>query len=110
MRFSGTVGYAGENQEVTPGVWKEVITELHYYGDVVRNSRRLESPPAGQTLNDDISVENSFSIVADAYAYENFMSMRYVTWSGSTWRVTNVEVRRPRLILTIGGLWNGNTA
>ena len=62
------------------------------------------------TANDDIAFENNFSIVADAYAYENFANMRYVVWNGSKWRVTNVEVRRPRLILTVGKVWNGDTA
>lgn len=106
MRFSGAVGYA-ESQETSPGVWRDVITEKTYLGDVVRNARRLE-PPA-LTLNDDIAVENDFSIVADAYAYKYFAKIRYVVWNGSRWTVTNVEVRRPRLILTVGRIWNGNT-
>jgi len=109
MRFYGAVGFA-ESQELSPGVWKEVITEKTYYGDVVRNARRLEAPPmVPPTLNANLAVENSFSIVADAEAYKNFMKMRYVSWEGSNWTITNAEVRRPRLILTIGGLWNGDT-
>ncbi len=110
MRFHGTVGYAIET-ETSPGVWKAVITERTYSGDVIRNARRLEtsalSPPA---LNDDVSLENSFSILADAYAYENITRMKYVSWNGSNWKISSVEVRRPRLILMIGDLWNGNTA
>jgi hypothetical protein len=107
MRFSGAVGYA-DSQEIAPGIWRDVITEKTYLGDVIRNARRLEPPPL--TANDDIAFENNFSIVADAYAYENFANMRYVVWNGSKWRVTNVEVRRPRLILTVGKVWNGDTA
>lgn len=106
MRFYGAVGYA-TSQEVTPGVWKDVITEINYQGDVFRDSRRLES--SAETLNNNISVENSFSILADAYALENFLDMRYIVWQGHRWTVATVEDRRPRLILTIGGLWNGNT-
>lgn len=76
----------------------------------MKNSRRLaDAELALQTVNNDISLENSFAIVADAYATENFMDMRYVSWNGKNWIITNVEVRRPRLILTIGGLWNGDT-
>jgi hypothetical protein len=108
MRFHGTVGYA-TSEETAPGVWTDIITTREYYGDVIRNSRRLEQsaqiPPA---LNDDINLENSFSIMADAYAYENFANMKYISWNGSNWKISTVEVRRPRLILTIGGLWNGN--
>jgi hypothetical protein len=110
MRFHGTVGY-GTDTETAPGVWSEVITEREYYGDVLRQARRLEpSSAVPATLNQDVTVENRFSIVADAYAYDNFSKMRYVGWNGSNWTITTVEVQRPRLIMTIGALWNGNTA
>lgn len=110
MRFFGAVGYASQVESI-PGVWTEVITEKNYYGDVIRQSRRLESPPTvPPTLNGDISLSNSFSILADAEAYANFMNMRYVVWDGSYWEITTAEVQRPRLILSIGGLWNGAKA
>ncbi len=108
MRFHGAVGYATES-ETAPGVWTEVMTEYTYSGDVIRDSRRLESSSPTE-LNSDITLGNSFSIIADAYAHGNFEKMRYVHWNGSHWKITNVEVRHPRLILTIGDLWNGNTA
>jgi hypothetical protein len=109
MRFSGAVGYA-TSTETAPGVWSDIITERTYYGDVVRNSRRLLPPTlVPPELNDNLSLENSFSILGDAEAYANFMNFRYVEWEGSRWAITNVEVLRPRLILTIGGLWNGPT-
>lgn len=106
-RFAGVVGYSS-TQEQAAGVWKDVITEMHYYGSVVRDSRSLQ--PNQEQLNDNISVGNSISIVADAYARENITAMRYVMWNGKPWRITNVEVSRPRLVLQLGGLWNGNTA
>jgi hypothetical protein len=109
MRFHGAVGYA-DSQETSPGVWEEVITEIEYFGSVTRAQRRLEGPSLTvPVLNENLAVDNSFSILADAYAYENFEKMRYVSWNGSNWRITNVEVRRPRLILMIGALWNGAT-
>lgn len=109
MRFHGTVGYA-TSEETAPGVWSDVITERTYSGDVIRDARRLEpSSAVPPTLNDEIALGNSFSIMADAYAYDNIAKMRYVSWNGSNWRITYAEVRRPRLILTIGGLWSGNT-
>ena len=107
MRFYGAVGYT-ESQQTTPGVWSDVITEKHYYGDIIRDQRRLESS-AGK-VNDDIRIDNSFAVVADGYAMENFTNMRYVMWNGKPWTITNVEVRHPRLILQIGALWDGNTA
>ena|SRR6266404_3895919 len=107
MRFSGTVGFA-TSTEVTPGVWKDTITEKTYYGDVLRLARRLEKPPMVPPLTSaGLVLENSFSIVADADAYQNYTHMRYVKWEGAYWEITNVEVKRPRLILTIGGIWDG---
>jgi hypothetical protein len=109
MRFSGTVGYAVSTQ-TAPGVWKDVITEKKYYGDVTRNARRLVPPLlVPPELNSNLALENSFSILADADAYANYKNFRYVTWEGNRWTITNVEVSRPRLILTIGELWNGDT-
>lgn len=101
-KFYGEVGYA-ETREVTPGVWKEEIVTRSYSGDVIKNTRRLQT---SERLNDDLVINNLISIVADPFAYENFHSMRFVRWMGASWKVTNVEVERPRLILTIGGIYN----
>jgi hypothetical protein len=102
-KFYGAIGYA-ETIETAPGVWTESITERNYSGDVIRISRRWQT---GENLNDDLTVNNEISIVADPFAYENFHSMRYIKWMGASWKVTNVDVQRPRLILTIGGVYNG---
>jgi hypothetical protein len=106
-RFSGLVGYVDTPVETAPGVHVESMVELSYKGTVVRNTRRLEN---GESVNDDISVNNSISIVADAYANEHFHAIRYVRWAGSTWRVVTVDVERPRLLLRLGGKYNGPTA
>jgi hypothetical protein len=96
--------------ETSPGVWEDVITERAYYGDVVRNSRRLDPPLlVPPETNSNLTLENSFSILADAHAYANFMNFRYVEWEGNRWAITGVEVLRPRMTLTIGGLWNGRS-
>lgn len=105
-RFYGRVGY-GETVETSPGVYQDDIVEFMYYGDVVRNTRRLAE---GENLNKDLSVENSISIVADAYANEHFFAIRYVEWAGTLWTVTQVEVERPRLLLRLGEVYNGPTA
>ena len=101
-KYYGTIGYA-KTIETSPGVWEETIIEKNYKGDVLRNTRRYES---ADKLNDNININNQISIIADSYAYENFFSMRYITWFGSKWKITNIEVQRPRLLLTIGGVYN----
>jgi hypothetical protein len=102
-KFYGVIGY-GEPEEISPGVWEDVIVEATYYGDVVKASRKLQ---AGAAINSDISVGNSISIVADAYANEHFFAMRYVEWSGTLWTISDVEVQSPRLLLRLGGVYNG---
>lgn len=107
MKWFGVIGFA-KTVETTPGVWKEIITERSYYGDVNRVSRRLEST---SQLNDNVNIANEFSIVADPFAEQNFHAMRYIEFMGAKWKVSNVEAhQRPRLILTAGGEWNGEQA
>lgn len=105
-KFYGAIGY-GEMTETAPGVHQDVITEKNYRGDIIRNTRRLEN---GDSVNDDISVSNSISIVADEYANNHFFAIRYVKWAGALWKVSNVEVQSPRLLLTLGGVYNGPVA
>ena len=102
-KFYGVIGYA-ETVQTAPGVWEEVITERKYYGDLVRNTRRLQS---ADQVNDSVTINNEISITSDPYANENFHSMRYVEFMGAKWKVSNIEVQYPRLLLTLGGLYNG---
>ena len=103
-KYYGVIGYA-ETVETAPGVYEEQITERNYYGELVRNTRRLQT---SDQVNDDINIANEISIIADPFATQNFHAMRYVEFMGAKWKITNVEVRYPRLILTIGGLYNGD--
>lgn len=102
-KFYGSIGYA-DTVEKAPGVRDEKTIEHSYYGDLVRNIRQLQS---GETINDDINVANEISIVADPYARQNFHKMRYIEYMGTKWKISKVEVNYPRLILTIGGIYNG---
>ena len=102
-KWFGKIGYA-VTEETTPGVWVEQITEHTYYGDIIRNTRRLQT---SDKLNDDINVSNEISIVADPFARDNFHAMRYIEFMGTRWKVSSVEVQYPRLILSLGGVYNG---
>ena len=102
-KFYGTIGYV-KTVETEPGMWEEQKTERQYSGELVKNTRRLESSGG---VNDNVNISNEVSIVADPYAYENFHAMRYIKFMGAKWKINNVEVRYPRLILTIGGVYNG---
>lgn len=102
-KYYGEIGYA-EMKEIRPGVWEEQIIKRMHYGEYHRNIRRLQ--PSGQ-VNDNITISNEISIVADPYTEPNFHSMRYAEFMGAKYKIDNVEVSSPKLILTLGGLYNG---
>lgn len=104
-RFHGVVGY-GATVEKRPGVWVDEIIERPYFGDVIQNAFKQENV---EKINQDLGVNNSISIVADAYANEHVSAIRYVQWAGALWEVASVTVQRPRLILRLGGVYNGPT-
>lgn len=103
MRFYGNIGFV-ETKETSPGVWTPVITERPYYGNVIRNSRRWEQR---DKINDDVTIQNQISVIADQFCYTNLQAMKYVVWLGQKWSITDVEIERPRLTLSIGGVYNG---
>lgn len=102
-KFYGKIGFI-ETQETSPGVWTETVVERNYYGDLLRNTRRWDS---SEYLNDNLSISNQISIVADPYAYENFHSIKYAEFMNAKWKVSSVDVQYPRLILDLGGVYNG---
>jgi len=104
-KFYGEIGYA-QSVENPPGsgIHKDSVIEFAYYGDIIRKARTLEQ---GEGVNSDISTTNSISIVANEFAVQHILDIRYVRWAGGYWTVTSVEVRAPRLILTLGGVYNG---
>lgn len=106
-KWFGVIGFA-ESVEARPGVWKEVITERQYYGDLNRISRRLQT---ANQLNDNIVIANEISIVADPFANDHIHKMRYASFAGTNWKISNVDAsQRPRISLTLGGEWNGEQA
>ena len=101
-RYHGYVGYAID-VEAYHGVWEEQISEHEYFGDVLKNRINMQQ---GSVVNAKITISNSISIIADPFAFEHVYAMRYVTYLGKKWSIVNVSIERPRLILTLGGLYN----
>lgn len=103
-KYFGVIGYVTTEEE-EPGVWVEKsIVEREYYGDLKRNSRRYS---LSSNVNGDISISNQISILSDSYANEHIEDMRYITYLGKKWTITDIEVEYPRLTLSIGGIYNG---
>jgi len=101
-KWFGNIGFNSETVETEPGVWVETEVVRPYYGDILRNVRRLDT---SDYLNDDLNISNTLSIVADPYALNNFHQMRYAEFMSAKWKITSVEVQYPRLTLTLGGVY-----
>lgn len=101
-KYFGVIGYE-VTEEVEPGIYVESFVEKQYYGDIIRNSRRLQDV---NKVNPDVTISNQFSIVADPFANNHFHEMRYIEYMGTKWKITDIEVEYPRLILSVGGIYN----
>lgn len=107
MRYCGKLGYADVTEETAPSVYTETITERTYYGDVLEFGRQMQM---GDRVNPEITVGNQLSVLADPFARDHLYNLRYATFMGQKWQVTGVKVQFPRLLLTLGGIWNGSTS
>ncbi len=105
-KVSSEIAYA-VSTELSPGVWDDVITKKTYYAEVVRDARRWVTE---QQVNDSLLINNRLSIIADSFAHANFSFMKYVKFEGVWWEISNIEIARPRLILTLGSVHNGPTS
>lgn len=102
-KYYGEIGFV-DTVETSPGIWEEKIIIRRYAGDITRNTRRYSA--ANDQINDNLNISNDISIVADPYASQNFHKIRYITYMGSKWKINNVEVNFPRLILHISDIYN----
>lgn len=103
-KWHGMIGFV-THEETSPGDYEDIFVERHYRGDFIRNTRKLQN--SGE-LNESINISNQISIVADPYATDNYFAMTYAEFRGAKWKVSDVDASQPRrLVLTLGGLWNG---
>lgn len=102
-RFYGAVGYI-TTVETRPGIYTPTTVERNYYGNVNRKNYRWES---SNHMNDDTTMSMEIAIMADEYAYQHCSELKYVEYMGAKWKVNTITPDRPRLVLTIGGEYNG---
>lgn len=115
-KWYGKVGYAISEEEKTTingvevgtGVWKDRITERNYYGETMKTD--TSTWRSGESLNDDLVLYNTISILADPFAFQYFYTIKYAELFGTLWKVVGTEAEYPRLKLTLGGVYNGEIA
>ena len=108
-RFSGKVGFVTpQKSETNRGIVKEIAIERTYYGDIVDTKARWSGSQDG--VNDNVALSCKISIIADPFAYQHIPNIKYVEYMGALWKVTDITIQSPRLILSVGGVWNGARA
>ena len=107
-RFYGAIGFVETVNDGT-GIWEEKETVRYYYGDLNNNVRRWETQN-DKGVNDNLSLNNNVSIIADRFAYDNLSAMKWVEMFGQKWKVTSAEINYPRITIFFGDRWNSDDA
>lgn len=104
MKYYDKIGFWKDDVEIRPGVYKSEVIEKYYAGDVLENRIRWDTT---EHQNDDLNIGNKISIIADPYMNQNLGSIKYATFMGTKWKVRNLDVKYPRVIFDLGGVYNG---
>lgn len=102
-KFYGPIGYAVQSETV-PGIWEDTIIEKNYRGDIVLSQQRWQS---SEHVNDNFNLDNSISIIADEFAFKNLGAMKFIVWHDTPWKIQSISINRPRIVIQIGGVYNG---
>lgn len=102
-KFAGLVGYVTQ-EETSPGVWSPVENPIMMKGDIIGQRANVLND---RNVNSDITLNHRVSLLGDSYAFDNYYTIRWVIFRGRKVEVSSIEVQRPRIILSLGGLWNG---
>lgn len=105
MKYHGKIGFWRGNEKIKPGVFIPSIVEKDYYGDVLEQRRKFQS--ASDKQNDDLTLSSQISVISDLYMQQYWPSIRYLIWNGVKWKVVDADLRHPRIILTLGGVYDG---
>ena len=107
MKWYGKIGFV-ETVDVGDGIWKPEIVEKYYTGELKRISSKWSSN--SNSTNYNVNISNQISIISDPYLEKSLQSIRYIEFMGALYDVTDIEVRYPRLNISVGGVYNGETA
>lgn len=102
-RWYGEIGFS-TTEETAPGIHTEVIVTREYYGDLIKQSIRRAD--INHSTNKDVDISNRISFVADPFAYAHIGQIRYATYAGLKWEVSDIDIDRPRLTVSLGGVYN----
>lgn len=101
-KFAGKIGFS-TTIETSPGIWSNETIEKVYTGDVLKASLKYKND---SQINDDVTLSKRISIIADVFVNNNLHCIKYVTYMGVKWAVTEFDIQYPRVTLTLGGVYN----
>lgn len=103
-RFFGKIGFCYQESEEGSDIVTERVVLKTYRGDLLKSNRKWET---AEQIIDQFNISNRVSIMADPYSLDNLYAIKFVILHGKAWKITDAEIQYPRIILSIGGLWNG---
>jgi hypothetical protein len=100
------VAYIGlvSASETAPGVYTNVASEIEIRGDFIQSRQRWNEPTE---INQDVKLEHRISFVASQSVTQQIQNIRYVKIADVKWSVTTITTQPPRLVLALGGVYNG---
>lgn len=108
-KFTGLVGFITQEESI-PGVWSPIENSKKMRGDLISssatNGNGSRIADSGK-VNDDVSLNHRVSLLGDYYTFNNYLNIKWIQIGGRKLEVSSIELQRPRVILTVGGLWNG---
>lgn len=105
-KFVGMIGFSVPTDN-GKGQYKPKITERKYVGNVIQNRQRLKQDP---TVNQDFSLHVDISVLIDMQMQENMYNMVYVIWRGVPWSIVTIVEEYPRVNISLGDRYHGQTA
>ena len=102
-KFWGPIGINRGPVQTAPGILEVVIEELEVSGEM----RQLQLRWPQARMQEGLSANHVLSIVTPEDSDIDFTEVVYIVWQSRKWSVTSIQYKRPRVELTLGGLYNG---
>ncbi len=102
-KFWGTIGINRGAIEGEPGILTPNIEEVQVAGNMRLEGARWRN----HELGDSVTARHVLSIVTLEDSTINFAEAVYISWQNQKWSVVAIKYIRPRIELTLGGLYNG---
>jgi hypothetical protein len=102
-RYWGVIGINRGPVQTSPGILTPKIEEVQVSGEM--RQERLNWPQAG--MREGLSARHVLSVITPEDSDIDFTEAVYISWQGRKWSVTSIQYKRPRVELSLGGIYSG---